>query len=104
MIPGRLGLPGGCFTASCTGLDCTLDGSGSSEPNGRRQLVRIHSDDERPTPRSSPHVACGPARRAVDADLDTLATALYARTDELLKSAPERLAWRPAVGYRPADL
>jgi len=37
----------------------------------------------------------------VDADLDTLATALYARTDELLKSAPERLPWRPAVGIAP---
>jgi len=37
----------------------------------------------------------------VYADLDTLATALYARTDELLKSAPERLPWRPAVGIAP---
>jgi hypothetical protein len=37
----------------------------------------------------------------VDADLDTLATALYARTDELLKSSPERLPWRPAVGIAP---
>ena len=37
----------------------------------------------------------------MDADLDTLATALYARTDELLKSAPERLPWRPAVGIAP---
>ena len=37
----------------------------------------------------------------MDADLDTLATALYARTDELLKSSPERLPWRPAVGIAP---
>jgi Transposase DDE domain len=37
----------------------------------------------------------------VDADLDTLATALYARTDDLLKAAPERLPWRPAIGITP---
>jgi hypothetical protein len=37
----------------------------------------------------------------VDADLDTLATALYARTDDLLKAAPERLPWRPASGIAP---
>jgi hypothetical protein len=37
----------------------------------------------------------------VDADLDTLATALYARTDDLLKAAPERRPWRPAVGITP---
>ena len=34
----------------------------------------------------------------MDADLDTLATALYVRTDDLLKAAPERAPWRPAVG------
>ncbi|MBM7806441.1 hypothetical protein JOD57_002278 [Geodermatophilus bullaregiensis] len=37
----------------------------------------------------------------MDADLDTLATALYARTDDLLKAAPERLPWRPASGIAP---
>jgi len=37
----------------------------------------------------------------VDTDLDTLATALYVRTDDLLKSAPERVPWRPAVGIAP---
>jgi hypothetical protein len=37
----------------------------------------------------------------VDADLDTLATALYVRTDDLLKASPERVPWRPAVGIRP---
>jgi hypothetical protein len=37
----------------------------------------------------------------VDADLDTLATALYVRTDELLKAAPERAPWRPKVGIAP---
>ncbi len=37
----------------------------------------------------------------MDADLDTLATALYARTDDLLKSHPERLPYRPAVGIAP---
>ena len=37
----------------------------------------------------------------VDADLDTLATALYARTDDLLKTAPEQRPWRPLVGIDP---
>jgi hypothetical protein len=34
----------------------------------------------------------------VDADLDTLATALYVRTDDLLKDHPHRIPWRPRVG------
>jgi hypothetical protein len=37
----------------------------------------------------------------VDADLDTLATELYVRTDDLLKAAPERAPWRPATGISP---
>jgi hypothetical protein len=37
----------------------------------------------------------------VDADLDTLATGLYVRTDDLLKSSPEQRPWRPAVGIAP---
>jgi hypothetical protein len=37
----------------------------------------------------------------VDADLDTLATALYVRTDDLLMLAPERAPARPAVGLAP---
>jgi len=37
----------------------------------------------------------------VDADLDTLATALYARTDDLLKSYPEQVPYRPEVGIDP---
>ncbi len=37
----------------------------------------------------------------MDADLDTLATALYARTDDLLKSHPERVPYRPQVGIVP---
>jgi len=37
----------------------------------------------------------------VDADLDTVATALYSRTDDLLKAAPERAPWRPATGICP---
>ena len=37
----------------------------------------------------------------MDADLDTLATALYVRTDDLLAMAPERLPRRPAVGITP---
>ena len=37
----------------------------------------------------------------MDADLDTLATALYVRTDDLLKGAPDRAPWRPKVGIAP---
>jgi Transposase DDE domain len=37
----------------------------------------------------------------VDADLDTLATALYVRADDLLKACPEQVPWRPAVGIAP---
>jgi Transposase DDE domain len=34
-------------------------------------------------------------------DLDTLATALYVRTDDLLKAAPHLARWRPKVGIKP---
>ena len=37
----------------------------------------------------------------MDADLDTLATALYVRIDELLVQAPQLAPWRPAVGILP---
>ena len=37
----------------------------------------------------------------MDADLDTLATALYARTDDLLKAWPQQAPWRPAAGICP---
>jgi hypothetical protein len=37
----------------------------------------------------------------VDADLDTLATALYVKIDELLKAAPQLAPWRPPVGIAP---
>jgi len=37
----------------------------------------------------------------VDADLDTLATALYVTIDDLLKAAPHLAPWRPAVGIAP---
>jgi Transposase DDE domain len=37
----------------------------------------------------------------VDADLDTLATALYARTDDLLKNCPYWAPWRPGTGICP---
>jgi hypothetical protein len=38
----------------------------------------------------------------VDTDLDTLATELYVRTDDLLKTAPERMPWRPVSGICPS--
>ncbi len=34
-------------------------------------------------------------------DLDTLATALYVRTDDLLKESPHRAPWRPMAGIGP---
>jgi hypothetical protein len=37
----------------------------------------------------------------VDADLDTLATALYVTIDDLLKTSPHLAPWRPAVGIAP---
>jgi Transposase DDE domain len=37
----------------------------------------------------------------VDADLDTLATALYVKIDELLQQAPQLAPWRPRVGIAP---
>jgi len=37
----------------------------------------------------------------MDADLDTLATALYARIDDTLKDRPELVPWRPKVGIVP---
>lgn len=37
----------------------------------------------------------------MDADLDTLATALYVRTDDLLKACPDRAPWRPKIGITP---
>jgi hypothetical protein len=37
----------------------------------------------------------------VDADLDTLATALYVKIDDLLLQAPQLAPWRPAVGIAP---
>ena len=37
----------------------------------------------------------------MDADLDTLATALYVRVDDLLKAYPERVPWRPRIGIAP---
>lgn len=37
----------------------------------------------------------------MDADLDTLATALYVKTDDLLRVHPERLPARPKVGLKP---
>jgi hypothetical protein len=38
----------------------------------------------------------------VDADLDTLATALYVKTDDLLKGSPQHAPWRPVAGIGPS--
>jgi hypothetical protein len=37
----------------------------------------------------------------VKTDLDTLATALYVKTDDLLKESPQLAPWRPAAGICP---
>jgi hypothetical protein len=37
----------------------------------------------------------------VTPDLDSLATALYVKTDDLLKTSPELAPWRPEVGIEP---
>jgi hypothetical protein len=37
----------------------------------------------------------------VKTDLDTLATALYVKTDDLLKESPQLAPWRPKVGIAP---
>ncbi len=37
----------------------------------------------------------------MDADLDTLATALYVTTGDLLKASPQLAPWRPQVGIAP---
>jgi hypothetical protein len=37
----------------------------------------------------------------VTTDLDTLATALYVKTDDLLKESPHLAPWRPKVGISP---
>ena len=38
----------------------------------------------------------------MDADLDTLATALYVKTDDLLKESPQLAPWRPDAGIGPS--
>src|SRR5437763_16204669 len=42
-----------------------------------------------------------PRGLVMDADLDTLATALYVKIDQLLLDWPERAPWRPPVGIAP---
>lgn len=37
----------------------------------------------------------------MDADLDTLATALYVKIDDLLKAFPDKAPWRPKIGLSP---
>jgi hypothetical protein len=37
----------------------------------------------------------------VTPDLDSLATALYVKTDDLLKTSPELAPWRPEMGIEP---
>jgi hypothetical protein len=39
--------------------------------------------------------------QCVTTDLDTLATALYVKADDLLKASPQFAPWRPKVGIFP---
>ena len=40
--------------------------------------------------------------RVVTTDIDTLATALHVKTDDLLGAAPQPAPWRPKVGIAPS--
>src|SRR4051794_39025926 len=67
-----------------------------SKPSARRGVrcrVVEGAQDQRANPEEQ--------EALVDADLDTLATALYVRTDDLLKASPDRAPWRPSVGIAP---
>jgi hypothetical protein len=50
-----------------------------------------------------PHIAPGPAALP-DADPDTLATALYVRIDDWLKTEPRWAPWRPEASSTPHRL
>ena len=56
--------------------------------------MAMGAQDRRCNPLSNPEAL-------VNADLDTLATELYVRTDDLVKTAPERTPWRPVSGISP---
>jgi hypothetical protein len=43
----------------------------------------------------------GVHRRCVKTELDSLATELYVKTDDLLKGSPQLTPWRPAAGIAP---
>ncbi len=43
----------------------------------------------------------GAQRQCMKTELDSLATALYVKTDDLLKASPHLAPWRPAVGIAP---
>jgi hypothetical protein len=51
------------------------------------------------------HGCEGVQSQSVTNNLDTRATALYVKTDDLLKGSPQFAPWRPAVGItpRPSD-
>lgn len=48
---------------------------------------------------SQPHHAV--QRHCVETELDSLATAPYVKTDDLLRDAPHLAPWRPAAGIPP---
>src|SRR5215472_14423406 len=63
---------------------------------GRRTARSARQSPEPALPTPTPSLEA-----PVDADLDTLATALYVRIDDLLKCCPERAPWRPVIGICP---
>src|SRR6266849_4866428 len=73
--------------------------AGGVAPCGRAR--RVAWEETRRVPRIGAGNPAEPWEALVDADLDTLATALYARTDDLLKAFPDHRPPRPKTGLAP---
>src|SRR5215207_4534163 len=92
-------------------IELIIDG-GRNDPPRRSEAKPLWMNDSKPSARrgvrwsvvegAQDQRACPDEQEAlVDADLDTLATALYVRTDDLLKASPDRAPWRPRAGSAP---
>jgi hypothetical protein len=67
----------------------------------RELRTYIHDLHHRPFQDRASHCPTSKPGGSVDADLDTLATALFVKTDDLLKGSPQLAPYRPAVGIAP---
>jgi hypothetical protein len=82
-------------------------GRPASDPRGPRRRPAVPAAPARPAPRRSiprgspADVMGGVQDQVVTTDMDTLATALYVKTDDLLKGSPYLARWRPAAGIAP---